>query len=376
MEMDLVGLPWLRSVGKFRIGLFGGSMNTGESVLHSLGVRRGMAVVALVAFVVRSLLTPAFAAPKIQEKADTVAAEHLPDSYKAMFLPLPSEIPASEISSLPAVISLGKRLYQENGLSRSGKISCNTCHDLNKFGVDNLPTSPGHLGKLGNRNSPTTLNAALHVAQFWDGRATTVEEQATGPILNPGEMAMASEDSVLAFLRGSEKYRTLFMAAFGKMEEPITIQNLKISIGAFERTLLTPSKFDSYLKGDASSLSATEETGLKTFVDTGCATCHQGVGIGGGMYMKLGLVKPYETNDSGRFAVTKNESDKFVFKVPSLRNVTETSPYFHDGSVKTLQEAVTLMGRHQLGKELSPSDVENIISFLGALKGTIPVLKE
>lgn len=316
--------------------------------------------------------TSVFGAPPVAEKVNKIVVSHLPDSYKASFAPLPLEVNPAEGAPSKEMVDLGKRLYHETGLSRSGKISCNSCHDLDKSGVDNLPTSPGHLGKLGDRNSPSTLNAAVHIAQFWDGRAATVEEQAIGPILNPGEMAMANEDSVLAFLRGSQKYRNLFIAAFGKTRDPITIQNLKRAIGAFERTLLTPSRFDEYLKGNADSLSATEEAGLKVFVDTGCVTCHQGVGIGGGMYMKLGLVKPYETKDEGRFVVTKNESDRFVFKVPSLRNVTETYPYFHDGSIKTLNEAVTLMARHQLGKELGEGEVESIVSFLGSLKGAVP----
>jgi cytochrome c peroxidase len=317
------------------------------------------------------LVSPVFGAPPVSGSAGDVDVKQLPDSYRTFFKALPEDVkpPDGRLSS--ELVLLGEQLYNETGLSQSGKISCNTCHDLKKFGVDNLPVSPGHLGKVGERNSPSTFNAAVHVAQFWDGRAPSVEEQAIGPILNPGEMAMLDESSVLAFLRGSEKYPKLFMAAFGESQDPITIENLKRAIGAFERTLLTPSRFDSYLKGKADSLSPAEQAGLKVFVDTGCVTCHQGVGIGGGMYMKLGLVKPYETKDQGRFSVTKNESDRFVFKVPSLRNVTETGPYFHDGSIKTLNEAVTLMARHQLGKELGKGEVESIITFLGALKGSV-----
>lgn len=333
---------------------------------NGVGNIRGIAISAVLLF-----STSAFGVPAANEKESKVSAAHLPGSYKALFAPLPEKVDPSEGGGAPEMIILGERLYHETGLSRSGKISCNSCHDLSKSGVDNLATSPGHQGKPGERNSPTTLNAAVHIAQFWDGRAATVEEQAIGPILNPGEMAMASEGAVLEFLRASPQYRKLFIAAFGKTEDPITIQNLKRAIGAFERTLLTPSRFDAYLKGNADALTAAEEAGLKVFVDTGCVTCHQGVGVGGGMYMKLGLVKPYETKDQGRFAVTKHESDRFVFKVPSLRNVTETYPYFHDGSITTLKEAVTLMARHQLGKELGESDVESIISFLGTLKGDV-----
>jgi cytochrome c peroxidase len=347
-------------------------MSTAGQLVRGAERRGVIGLLMLLTLAVGLSPTLVFGAPETEKDANKREVSHLPSSYTAAFAPLPVEIVPADAPLSSEIITLGRRLYHEQGLSRSRKISCNSCHDLNKFGVDNLSTSPGHLGKPGERNSPSTLNAAVHVAQFWDGRASTVEEQAIGPILNPGEMAMASEDAVLSFLRGSAKYRKLFVLAFGKSQDPITIQNVKRAIGAFERTLLTPSRFDSYLRGNTESLSANEEAGLKMFVDTGCATCHQGVGIGGGMYMKLGLVKPYETKDKGRFVVTKNESDLFVFKVPSLRNVTETFPYFHDGSIKTLKDAVILMGRHQLGKELSDGDVESIISFLGALKGELP----
>ena len=295
-------------------------------------------------------------------------------TIKALFKPLPkvAENPANPISDVK--VALGKRLYLETRLSKNGKLSCNSCHSLSNFGVDNQPTSPGHDGRRGDRNSPTSFNAALHIAQFWDGRAPDVEAQALGPILNPIEMGMASDESVLAELKDDPSYMEAFIKAFPDEEQPLTYQNLGKAIGAFERTLLTPSPFDDYLNGKESALNASQKAGLKLFVETGCATCHNGVGIGGGMYQKIGLVMPYKTNDEGRYKVTLQEADKFFFKVPSLRNVEKTAPYFHDGAVATLEEAVQLMGKHQLGRDLTPEQRGSIIEFLKALTGKAPAL--
>jgi cytochrome c peroxidase len=299
----------------------------------------------------------------------TTAAVADDTSWKAVFAPLPDSAPSAENPSNPAKVALGRSLYFDTRLSKDQKLSCNSCHKLDSFGVDNEPTSPGNAGERGGRNSPTVYNAALHVAQFWDGRATNVESQALGPILNPIEMAMASEAAVLDRLKKDKKTVVAFKAAFPGEAQPVTYINAGKAIGAFERTLLTPSRFDDFLKGNNDALSAQEKKGGELFVKTGCVACHNGATIGGQMYQKLGLVKEYDTKDMGRFEVTKQEADKKLFKVPSLRNVAKTGPYFHDGSVKTLDQAVSLMAEYQLGKQLSNEEVADLVAFLGSLTG-------
>jgi cytochrome c peroxidase len=291
-----------------------------------------------------------------------------------VFAPLPAYAAAGGAGARPsdAVITLGRALYFDPRLSVNDTISCNSCHDLARHGVDGEPTSPGHAGERGGRNSPTTLNAALHVAQFWDGRAADVEEQAKGPVLNPVEMGMPDAAAVEAKLRGITGYPELFAAAFPGQAEPVTFDNAAVAIAAFERGLVTPSVFDRWLEGDPTALTDAQSDGLAAFMDTGCTTCHNGPGVGGSGFFKLGLVNPYETTDVGRFQVTHAEADRQVFKVPSLRNVTRTAPYFHDGSVATLDDAVGKMAHHQLGKDLSDADVARLIAFLGALEGTVP----
>jgi len=287
-------------------------------------------------------------------------------AWKSVFAPLPDSAPGAVNTEK---VALGRSLYFDTRLSKDQKISCNSCHKLDTFGVDNEPTSPGHKGQRGGRNSPSVYNAALHTAQFWDGRAADVEAQALGPILNPIEMAMPSEAAVLERLKKDQKTVDAFKAAFPGESDPVTYKNVGNAIGAFERTLLTPSRFDDFLKGNNDALSAQEKKGGELFVKSGCVACHNGGTIGGQMYQKLGLVKEYETKDMGRFEVTKQESDKKVFKVPSLRNVAKTGPYYHDGSIKTLDQAVSLMAEHQLGKQLSKDEVADIVAFLGSLTG-------
>ena len=286
-------------------------------------------------------------------------------TLKLLFEPLPDSIIDEKKNA--TLIKLGKMLYMDPRLSVNDKIACNSCHQLTKFGVDNEPTSPGHEGKRGGRNSPTTLNAALHIAQFWDGRAKDVEEQALGPILNPVEMGMPSEAAVVSKLKKIDEYKDLFPQAFKDEKDPFQYKNVGKAIGAFERTLLTPSRFDDYLKGDEDALTADEKRGLKKFVHMGCATCHNGVAIGGNSFKKLGLVEPFETADLGRYEVTGIETDKHVFKVPSLRNITKTGPYFHDGSVKTLDDAIRLMAKHQLGQQVGDGFIRDVKAFLGSL---------
>jgi cytochrome c peroxidase len=297
------------------------------------------------------------------------------DPRLVIFAPLPEimESPAHAITL--AKVNLGRKLFYDTRLSKNHDVSCNTCHLLDKFGVDGLPTSAGHKEQLGPRNSPTVYNAAGHLAQFWDGRATDVEDQAKAPPLNPIEMAMPDEAAVEAVLKSIPGYEPMFVAAFPEDEEPINFANMAAAIGAFERGLTTPSRFDDYLAGDDEALTKNELEGLTAFLDTGCASCHAGAYVGGSMYQKLGLVKPWvdqtEATDLGRFDVTGDESDKQFFKVPSLRNISHTAPYFHDGSVGSLNEAVRLMAEYQLGRELTNEQVIWIIAFLNSLDGEI-----
>ncbi len=298
----------------------------------------------------------------------------LSDQFLPMFMPLPVEAASPSNELTEAKINLGRQLYFESRISKGGKMSCNSCHVLDRYGNDNLPFSPGHEGKLGGRSSPSVYNAALHVAQFWDGRAVSVEEQAKGPVLNPVEMGAPSAEFVIQVLKSMPGYVDAFKAAFPGEADPVNYNNFGKAVGAFERKLLTPSKWDAYLKGNKEALNAEEKKGFATFVKTGCVTCHNGVGVGGMMYQKLGLLKAWpELTDNGRSDFTKNDSEKFHFKVPSLRNVTETGPYLHNGSVKTLDEMVKKMAEYQLGKELSGEEIASIVSFLKALKGDLPM---
>jgi len=314
--------------------------------------------------------TPKPAAEPQKSPADQRAAT-LADRAKAVLKPLPAYMEKDGKRGTDDQINLGRQLYFETRLSKNQQIACASCHDLTKFGADGNPTSPGHKGQLGGRNSPTSLNAALHIAQFWDGRAADVEEQAKGPVLNPVEMAMKDEASVVAVLKSIPGYADGFAKAFPGEADPVTYDNMAKAIGAFERGLVTPAPIDRFLEGDLTALSPQQLDGLEAYLDTGCTACHNGVGIGGGGYFKLGQAVPYTTTDEGRFAVTKNEAEKFFFKAPSLRNVTQTGPYFHDGSIASLDQAVTLMAKHQLGKDLDAATTGKIVTFLGALEGKL-----
>ncbi len=314
-----------------------------------------------------------FTAAVLALVAQPVLADAVSDSFLMMFKPLPSEAPSADNELSEAKINLGRMLYYENRLSKGEKLSCNSCHMLDKYGQDNLPFSPGHEGKLGGRSSPSTYNAAIHIAQFWDGRAPSVEEQAKGPVLNPGEMGMPSADFVVDVLKSIPGYVEAFKAAFPGEADPITYNNFGKAVGAFERKLVTPSHWDDFLKGNKEALTAEQSKGFETFAKAGCVTCHNGPAVGGMMYQKLGLVKAWpDLKDQGRFEATKVETDKFYFKVPSLRNISETGPYLHDGSVKTLEEMVSKMAEYQLGKALTPVETTSIVTFLKSLKGEIP----
>ena len=298
--------------------------------------------------------------------ADPIAVEMLP-KVQGQFEALPARMD-KDGAPTQAQIDLGRQLYYETRLSKNHDISCNSCHMLDKYGVDNEPTSPGHKGVRGGRNSPTSYNAALHIAQFWDGRAADVEAQAKGPVLNPVEMAMPDSETVVATIKSIPGYVTAFEAAYPGQE--ITYDNAANAIGAFERGLVTPAPWDAYLAGDATALDAKQAKGLRTFVEVGCQGCHNGVAVGGSQYRKLGERQAYETEDKGLGALKEDPAQDFIFKVPSLRNITETGPYLHDGSLASLEETVKIMGKHQLDMELSDSQVAEITTFLGALKGT------
>jgi cytochrome c peroxidase len=270
-------------------------------------------------------------------------------------------------------VALGRMLYYDPRLSKGQDVSCNSCHELSKYGVDNQPVSDGDKGQKGTRNAPTVYNAAGHFVQFWDGRAPTVEEQAKGPILNPVEMAMPNEKRALAVVDSMPEYVAAFQKAFPGEKNPVTFDNLAKAIGAFERRLVTVSRWDKFLGGDQAALTDAEKAGLNKFLDAGCQNCHNGIYLGGSMFQKLGLAIPWDNaDDPGRFAVTKQEADRMVFKVPTLRNVEMTAPYFHDGSIATLDEAVRQMANHQLARTLSKAEADSIVTFLKALTGELP----
>jgi cytochrome c peroxidase len=291
-----------------------------------------------------------------------------------MFAPLPETVPLKTTGPVEAQVVLGRMLFYDTRLSKSQTIACNSCHDLSNYGVDGEPTSEGFKGQRGDRNSPTVYNAAAHFVQFWDGRASDVEAQAKGPVLNPVEMAMSSAEAVIAVLESMPEYVAAFKRAFPKEGKPVTYDNMALAIGAFERGLLTPSRWDKFLNGDKAALTAEEQAGFHAFVSAGCSTCHAGALLGGNLFQKIGVMKPYpDASDPGRYKVTRVESDKMMFKVPSLRNVAKTAPYFHNGKVATLDQAVAQMADYQLDKQLPASEISSIVAFLNALTGIVPM---
>jgi cytochrome c peroxidase len=279
--------------------------------------------------------------------------------------------PAADVDLAKA--ELGKQLFFDPRLSKSGFISCNSCHNLSMGGTDNLPTSIGHGWHEGPINSPTVLNSSLNVAQFWDGRAADLKEQAAGPIANPGEMASthALAVDVIASIPG---YRKAFALVYGA-EAGVNIDEVTDAIAEFEKTLKTPnSRFDQWLLGDADAITEDERRGYELFKTSGCVGCHNGEGLGGSSFQRFGVIEPYRTDNpaEGRYAVTGKDADRFSFKVPTLRNVELTYPYFHDGQAATLAEAVDVMGRLQLGRKFSDMENAQIVAFLKTLTGEQP----
>lgn len=268
------------------------------------------------------------------------------------------------------LVQLGKTLFLDANLSADGTVSCNSCHGLDTYGVDNKIVSEGVYGRKGTRNSPTIFNAALQLSQFWDGRAKNLEEQAQGPLYAAHEMGLSGKEELIAKIMEKEDlYAPMFDAAYGDVN-PISEENVLKAIAAFQRTLITPSRFDDYLAGKMHALTEQEKTGLEKFIDMGCSPCHSGSTIGGNMYHRFALQSYYADftgslkEDMGRYDVTKKDEDKYVFKVPSLRNIEKTAPYFHDGSIASLDSAIWVMGQAQMNTPLTPEDVQDIKAFL------------
>lgn len=303
--------------------------------------------------------------------------EDLLQQAKGIFGPLPDRIPSEDNPNNISKGVLGRLLFNDPRLSKDGKFSCATCHDLGNYGVDGKVTTDGPGGHPGRRNVPTVINAAVQSFLYWDARATTVEEQVGMALLNPAEMGMADEASVMAVVESIDGYKHLFKSAFRGEDEPRTFANVAKAIAAFERSLLTPSRFDSFVSGKKNALRGNELTGLKLFLDAQCITCHILPAIGGTMIQKLGNQRPYPTEDKGYGEITKNEADHYFFKVPQLRNVTETGPYMHDGSIESLAEIVRIMGDVQLSREFNDEEVAALVAFMGTLTGKVdPKLAE
>lgn len=319
-----------------------------------------------------ALVCVAFAACFKKEEDKAAPA---PEATEAPAKKLPFE-PLPEVEVDPKKVELGRRLYFDTRLSGDGTLSCASCHSFDKGGADAAKVSTGIRGQQGPINSPTVLNAHLNFVQFWDGRAKDLEEQALGPVENPVEMG-ATWPEVVERLKADEKMVEWFDALY---EDGITKENIAAAIAEFERSLSTPAPFDRYLQGDEDAISEKAKRGLDLFVKTGCVSCHTGPGLGGTMFQKFGLLEDYfpirggelTEADLGRYNVTKNEADKHMFKVPLLRNVALTAPYFHDGSVDDLGRAVEIMARVQLRKKLEPDEIEAIVAFLETLTGELP----
>lgn len=299
---------------------------------------------------------------------------------RSLFSPIPKDPPALPGNPITAPkVELGKMLYFDPRLSSSWLISCNTCHNLGLAGVDLLETSVGHGWQKGPRNAPTVLNAVFNVAQFWDGRAADLAEQAQGPVQASVEMNNTPERAVQT-LRSIPEYVMRFQEAFPGEADPVTFENMARAIEAFEATLLTPnSPFDRFLMGEVTALDEKQKEGLALFINKGCAGCHNGVNIGGTGYFPFGVVQRPDADilppdDKGRYVVTRSPNDEYVFKSPSLRNIALTPPYFHSGKVWDLTEAVRIMGAAQLGAELTDDEVLAIVAFLRSLTGDQPVV--
>jgi len=309
--------------------------------------------------------------------AQGAAASELRERAQDMFAPLPSTVPALNDNVITEEkVDLGKALFFDPRMSASGVFSCNSCHNLATGGDDNMETSIGHAWQKGPRNSPTVLNAVFNEAQFWDGRAADLAEQAKGPVQAGVEMAN-TPDNVVNTLNSMPQYVEWFEASFPEETAPVSFDNFAKAIEAYEATLITPAPFDAWLNGDDGALSDAQVAGLELFMDKGCSACHNGVNLGGNGYYPFGLIeKPgadvLPPDDRGRFAVTETADDSYVFRASPLRNIDQTAPYFHSGKVWDLKVAVQIMGTSQLGTEINDQEADQIVAFLGALTGKMP----
>jgi cytochrome c peroxidase len=294
------------------------------------------------------------------------------------FAPLPKTMATAERPVTPALVELGRALFFDPRMSVDGTASCARCHQPAFYGADALAKSHGNHDKLNFRNAPTVLNAALQVKQHWVGDREDVEEQATKALTGPASFGNPNFDVPMARIKTIAGYLPMFQAAFPNDGDAMTPANWGRAIGAYERTLVSRARFDDFLEGKPDALSGAEREGLQAFIDTGCIVCHNGVGIGGGEFKKFGVIEDYwkatgsKEIDEGRYLASKNPDDKYVFKVPSLRNVAMTGPYFHDGSVGSLADAVRTMARLQLGVTAGDKEVRAIVAFLASLTGTLP----
>ncbi len=304
--------------------------------------------------------------------------DDLMNRAKTVFGPLPASMPSPDNPITPDKVRLGNMLFFESRISIDRTVSCAKCHPPALYAADGLRKAIGNHCKENPRNSPTILNAADQISEHWIGNRTSVEDQAKQALTGPPAYGMPSNESVEMILKGMKGYVALFKAAFPADTDPVTVGNFAKAVGAFERTLMTPDAFDDFMKGNAQALSEQQRRGLRAFMDMGCMTCHFGPYLGGRMYQKFGVFEPYEKYtksmhvDEGRFAVTKSEADRFLFKVPVLRNVAMTPPYFHDGSVDRLADAVVIMAKVQLARDLAPGMADDITAFLRSLTGKMP----
>jgi cytochrome c peroxidase len=305
-------------------------------------------------------------------------ANQLLSEAHGIFKPLPNDMATAEFPITPERVDLGRKLYFDPRISVDGTVSCARCHQPALYGTDGLPKPRGAHNKLNPRNAPTVLNAGLQFKAHWRGDRENIEDQAKQALVGPPSFGNSDYATARAKLKAIPGYVEMFQKAFPGEQEPVTEENWGKAIGSYERTLVTPSRFDQYLAGDTQALAPVEQQGLRKFINTGCIACHNGPGVGGSMFQKFGVVEDYwkETGskeiDKGRFDVTHDQADMYVFKVPTLRNVAMTPPYFHDGSVSTLPEAIAVMAKVQLGKSLPDQDVSDISAFLQSLTGKLP----
>lgn len=336
-------------------------------------MKKGMILLLLSAFMACQQKNEKTAFLPSDTKEDTA----LVNKAKAYFkeLPIRTEIATDPVKE--SRVKLGHLLFYDPRISKSGTTSCNSCHNLSTYGVDNLTAAQSPEGNPTGRNAPSVFNAALHNMYFWDGRALSMEEQPGKMVLNPDELSVPHLGFIVNRLRSDSIYPSLFAAAFPDDKLPVSFTNLKKAIAAFERTLLTPSRFDVFMSGNLSALNAQEKAGLALFMDAGCANCHNGVGIGGSSMQRFGIFTDYRTvthsrvDDEGRLRISGDTKDKDVFKVPGLRNVEMTYPYFHDGSIASLDSTIKIMGKVELNKSFTETEVKNVVSFLMTLTGDI-----